>query len=363
MRLVVTGGGTGGHVFPAIEVARQAQGSGWEVVYLGSIRGQEGNACRRIDLPFQGFPSEPLYRLTSLRGAKAAIKLIKATSMARNALEAFRPGVVFSTGGYASAPVVQAAKSLGIPFVLHEQNTVPGRTNRILSRRAARVATVFKSGAEHFPGVKVVRTGMPIRKELRCSAQGTFGLGQSLGTNDPILLVMGGSQGAAALNDAALATAVRMAATDVHWLHIAGMSHFESTLESMKKLAINSRYEVKAYVEAEEMASALFSTSLAISRSGAGTLAELAAFRKPSILVPYPHAFGQHQLINAQEFESIGASIIVAQKDLQASTLEARIRLWLHDDSMRTRAEQALADWDIPDAVPRLIELLEDAAR
>lgn len=362
MRLAVTGGGTGGHVFPALELAKEAHRRGWEVKYFGSIRGQESRACERESIDFQGFPSEPIYSIRTPKGWKAAIKLLKSVRMAKAALREFAPDVLISTGGYASAPPATAARRLKIPYIVHEQNSVPGRANRVLSKQAFCVATVFESAAQRFPGLRVERTGMPIRQELRDSAQGRFGVGQTMTHHAPILLVMGGSQGALALNDAALATAVRMAATEVQWLHVTGMSHFDSTMVTKSKMAVKAPYEVKAYLQAEEMASALFSTSLAICRSGAGTIAELAAFRKPSILVPYPHAFGNHQLHNALEMQSIGAATVLEQSDLQPSALEGRIQVWLTDEEKRARAAEALAEWDIPDAVQRILKLVEEAA-
>lgn len=361
-KLVVTGGGTGGHVFPALEVAEAARGAGNEVRYVGSQRGIEGRGCERHQIPFEGLASEPLTSLRRLRGWKALAALLRSTSAARRSLERDRPDVLFSTGGYASAPVAMAARRLKIPYVIHEQNTVPGRTNRILSKGAFAVATVFRSGAEHFPDARVVRTGMPIRSALRQSAQGRLGVGQVLHQDSPILLVMGGSQGAVALNDACLATALRMATTEVQWLHVAGPSHFDATLHSVAKLGIRSPYEVRAFLEADELASALFSTSLAICRAGAGTLAELAAFRTPAILVPYPSAFGDHQRFNALEFEAMGAATLLPQSDLQPAALEARIHLWLTEADRRERAAQALAEWDTPDAVDQVLALIRAAA-
>lgn len=358
MRLIVTGGGTGGHVFPALEIALAARRRGDEVLYLGSLRGQEGRACERARLDFAGFPTEPLYSLRSWRGWRAAVGILRATGAARRRVRAFRPDVVFSAGGYSSAPVVGAARGLGVPYVIHEQNSAPGRTNKMFSLQARCVATVFHAASKAFPGARVVRTGMPIRRELRDSAQGKLSFAQERPRpGEPLLLVMGGSQGAAALNDAALATAVRMAEKEVRWLHVTGPSHFESTINSMRRLGVLSRFQIKAYLEAEEMAAALFACDLAICRSG-GSIAELAAFRKPSILVPLPTAIGDHQRLNALEFEAMGAAIILPQADLQPSTLEARILAWLYDEDRRAAAASALAEWDAPDAVDHILSLL-----
>ena len=358
MRLVVTGGGTGGHVFPALETAQEASRRGCDVRYFGSLRGIERAQSEKVGIVFSGFDSGPVYRPFSARGLQSMVGLLKATQAASRALMQWRPDSVFSTGGYASAPVVNAARKLGIPYVLHEQNTVPGRTNRLLSKGAFAVATVFESTSKWFEGCRIERTGMPIRKALRDSAQGTLPMTHSLEKAAPIVLVMGGSQGAVALNDIALATAVRMASSEVQWLHVTGLSHFESTSQSLRRLAVTSNYTIKAYLDAEEMASALFSCSMAVCRSGAGTLSELAAFRKPSVLVPYPDAFGDHQRFNALEFEKFGGADVVLQNDLIAGTLEPRIHAWLNDTEKQAAAKAGLAGWDVPDSVDRILALI-----
>ncbi|MGE0000457.1 MAG: glycosyltransferase [Fimbriimonadaceae bacterium] len=358
MRLAVTGGGTGGHVFPAIEVGLAARASGCEVAYFGSQRGIEGAQAARVNFPFHGFPSEPLYRLASPRGLKSAARMAIAMSRALRSLQEERIERMFSSGGYASAPVVHAARKLGIPYVLHEQNSVPGRTNVLLSAGAEAVCTVFESAARHFPRSRVERTGMPVRGAFRSSGQGRLPTAHSLESASPIVLVVGGSQGSIALNDMAVATAVRMATTPVHWLHLTGTTHFESSRASLERMAVKGPYEIKAYLDEADMAAAMLSAHVVVCRSGAGTLAELAALRKPSVLVPYPKAFGDHQTENAKEFEQIGAADLLPQDGLSATTLEARIQAWLDDGTRVRSAESALAQWDIPDAIERTLNVV-----
>jgi len=362
VKLVITGGGTGGHVYPALEIARELIQSGESVHYFGSQRGQEGRVCQRESIEFLGFPSQPLYRLTSLRGIKGAIQLTRASILAKSAMRKLRPDAVFSTGGYASAPVVYAAKKLGIPFVIHEQNTVPGRTNRILSRDAYCIATTFRRGADYFPEARVVRTGMPIRREFKEATQGTLGFGHTVGARENMLLVMGGSQGAQTINEIALSTAARMTDASLRWLHVAGANHYEGMLHTLRQLAADERYTLKAFLEASEMASAMFAANLAICRSGAGTLAELAALRKPAVLIPYPAAFADHQRVNAQEFVEMGAATMLEEKDLQPSTLQSAIEGWLSDADKQQRAATALSEWSVPDAAERIVELVGNAA-
>lgn len=362
MRLVVTGGGTGGHVYPALETALGGQAAGWDVTYMGSHRGQEGAACQKAGMPFVGFQAEPVYRLLSPRGIRAILRLMRSSREAQKVLDQSRPDVVFSTGGYASAPIVQAAKRLGIPFVIHEQNSVPGRTNRILGQSAERICTVFHKTSAHFPKEKVARTGMPIRQVLREGAQGQLPFGNDWSSPVPLVFVVGGSQGSAALNDAALATAVRMVKTECRWLHVAGTKHIASVEQSLGKMAMSGSYDARAFLEAEQMSQALFASSVAVCRSGAGTLSELAAFRRPAILVPYPYAHSNHQLHNALEFEEMGAAEVLPQSELQPSSLEVRILAWLNDEDRVRRAQEALAEWDIVDSVARIINELKSAA-
>jgi len=357
MRIVVTGGGTGGHIYPALEVALDAQTRGHEVSYLGSHRGQESNACGKVGMPFQGFESGPVYRISSLRGLKSLLTLVRSTQKASSYIRDLKLDAVFSTGGYASVPIVSAAHKLGIPVILHEQNTVPGRTNKIMSRKARFVCTVFDSSKQYFDPAKVVRVGMPIRKAMRAAS-----LQASLMENtsdSPQVMVMGGSQGSAALNDRALGTALRMADKDVRWLHVTGVDHFQNTMNSLDKMGISKEYVIKSYLESQDMADAMYGCELAVCRSGAGTMAELAAFRKPSVLVPYPGAFNNHQYMNAREFEKLGAAEIVQESNLDASVLESRILGWLYDNDRQKAAREALAKWDVPDASDRILDMIE----
>lgn len=355
MKLIVTGGGTGGHVFPALEVARLATQKGADVLYMGSHRGQEQGICRKADVPFVGFPSEPVYSVRSVRGWMALANLLRAMFQARGVLKRVRPDVVFSTGGYSSAPVVRAARSLGIPYVLHEQNAAPGRSNLMAARNARAIATTFHAAADHFDGCCVERTGLPVRQELR---ERTLDRRLLMDAYPLRVLVVGGSQGAAAINETSLGVAAR-AVRDLRWLHLTGKKHFETIFQTYEKLGIGNIYTVKAFLEGAEMAEAYAEASLVVGRSGAGTLSELAAFGLPSVLVPYPHAQANHQLHNAREFEAMGAAVVIEQGDLQPANLEEALLKWIDVSAARDSAREALGKWDVPDAAERILELLQ----
>jgi len=229
-----------------------------------------------------------------------------------------------------------------------------------MSKRAAAVCTVFAEAESHFPGARVVRTGMPVRKALRDSAQGRL-FEEGISHSAPVVLVMGGSQGSAALNDVALTCAARMARSEVQWIHVTGPKHYEETLASSNKLAIKSDYSVRPYLQEDDLAAALFSCAVCVSRAGAGTLAELAAFRKPSILVPFPSAFGDHQTRNASEFVEMGAAELIPQSELTPAGLEVRILKWLSDADAARHAREALAQWDRPDATELVLDEIQRA--
>jgi len=355
LKLIVTGGGTGGHVYPALEVAKLAGKNGHKVAYLGSLRGQEGLLCKNLGFEFVGFASEPVYSLKTIRGLRALLKLMKAKSAAKVELAKQKPSAIFSTGGYSSAPVIYAARSLGIPYVIHEQNSVPGRSNLIFAKNAHCVATTFKITAGYFKGSQTERTGLPVRTELREFAR-------HADSDIPRILVTGGSQGAIALNQAALETASRSAAEGWHWLHLTGKANFDAVKHSHGVFSLGTGYEVKAYIEGAELAEAFAGSSLAVCRSGAGTLSELAAFRLPSVLIPYPQAFANHQFYNAAEFEEIGAAKVIPQTELRSDRLEEAIQAWLGDQDAVDHARRALDKWDAPNASSRILELLVNAA-
>lgn len=357
MRLIVTGGGTGGHVYPALEVARHASERTVGVAYFGSLRGQEKSACAALDMPFHGFPSEPVFSVRTPAGWKSLARMFKARILAKKALANAKPDVVFSTGGYSSAPVVSAAQALGIPFVIHEQNSVPGRTNKLLSTKSYAVATTFRTTEAHFSGCNVVRTGLPVRTELREVAKGDRNASLI-----PLILVVGGSQGAMAVNEAAMGAAQRLTSRSLNWIHVTGQKNFESCYPSFEKLGLKDSYEMHAFLNAPEMAAAYAKATLVVGRSGASTLSELAAFRLPSLLVPYPHAHADHQAHNAKEFEEIGAGSIIDQSNLRPSELESHLLAWLENEPRLDRAANALAEWDTPDAVERIFELVQFAA-
>ena len=274
--------------------------------------------------------------------------------MASRALQEIKPAVVFSTGGYSSAPVVRAAKVLGIPYVLHEANSIPGRSIKLFAESAKAVAVTFKRSEKEFTGCRVVRTGMPVRKELREMAK------KPPATQDHTLaFVFGGSQGAGFLNEHMPGIAKLMADDRIDWLHSTGPRHIEAVKREVQTLGLE-HYTCEPYLQGNAMAQAYQYATVVISRSG-GSLAELAAFGLPSVLVPLPSAAGNHQYHNAKEFADMGAAIIQTEDQFEPNRFAAAIREWLASPERRVAAKNALGSWDIPDATERIVGLIAEA--
>jgi UDP-N-acetylglucosamine--N-acetylmuramyl-(pentapeptide) pyrophosphoryl-undecaprenol N-acetylglucosamine transferase len=352
MRVVVTGGGTGGHVYPALEVCRIAQEEA-DLLYIGSLRGMEMDACSGRGINVFGLDSGPVYNPLSLGGAKALYKLWVASFEAKKKLIQYKPDVVFSTGGYSSAPVMKAAKELGIPLAIHACDTIPGRSLRMFARGASVVTSTFRSTAKALPDCRVVRTGHPIRHELR----------ESIGSRKPenrFVLVLGGSGGAKFLNEVMPLVAPRLTGAKI--LHSAGKSQYEQFKHLPEGI---DGYDMRPYLEADVLADAYRRASIIIARSGSG-ISEYAMARIPSILVPLPSSADDHQFHNAKEFESFGGASVLTQDvrdgEVQATSesIAREILEWFADDT--GHAQRGLAEWDTPNATIQIWDEIKRAA-
>lgn len=358
MRLIVTGGGTGGHVYPALEVARHAADHGCEVVYYGSLRGIESRVVQKAGIPFQGFRSSPLQRPWSPAGLRSFVGILRSSSHAKAAMRVWQPHVVFSTGGYAAAPVLNAARSLGVPIIIHEQNSTPGRTNRLASRFAKVVCVVFDEALGHF-GENAVVTGMPLRREI---VERAASLNPKSGGRF-FTLALGGSQGSAALNEAVLTLATHVGTAEEEWLQVCGPGQFEMCARALERVGAPPNFAQKPFLEADDLADAYCRADLAVTRAGTGVLCELALFGIPGIFVPYPYAHANHQLHNAEVIARLGGGTVIPQSELTPERLTAAWRLWREDEARRRTAGKALQNWVVRDATQRIWNIITNVAR
>jgi UDP-N-acetylglucosamine--N-acetylmuramyl-(pentapeptide) pyrophosphoryl-undecaprenol N-acetylglucosamine transferase len=348
MNVIVTGGGTGGHVYPALEIGRELKQHGARVTVLGSRRGMEGPASERAGFPFAAYDAQPLYSLRTRRGWQSLVALLRAIPEATRLLAESKAERVVSTGGYSAAPCLYAARKARLPMVLHESNSIPGRTHRLFAGHAQAFTYVFQTTREHAP-LHADRTGQPVRASLvEAAAQTNPGRE---------VLVVGGSQGSAFLNDFVPQVVAHLPGDVTVW-HSVGPGNFDALSPRPRP----DTYRIVPYFDANEMAARYQSAGVALARSG-GTLAEFALFALPSVLVPLPNSADHHQGFNALEFARIGAADVRWQPnsppwrsvpEARASEVAARLMDWLDNAEKRAVAAQALREWYVPNAAAKI---------
>ena len=351
-RMVVTTGGTGGHIFPALAVAAEVRRRNPEakVLFLGG-HGPEGELARRAGIDFRALPASGVLGM-GLKALLSSFWVAKGVVLAASALRRFAPQVVVGFGGYAGFCPVLAAALLGIPSAVHEQNSYPGVTNRILAKLVRRVFVSFDDTLGLFPAGKVLRTGNPVRTEV-ASAEKRAGQGRNL-------LVLGGSQGAKALNDAIIAALPQLLAARVNLLHQAGRAD-EERVRAAYRLAGADPAQVHGFMD--DMAGAYGWADLALCRSGASTIFELAATGTPAVLVPFPFAAHNHQHVNAASLESLGAAVLLKQDELTPAALVETVLALLGDSARLNTMSRAAKTFARPDAAARIADGLAALCR
>ncbi|MDQ7832554.1 MAG: undecaprenyldiphospho-muramoylpentapeptide beta-N-acetylglucosaminyltransferase [Desulfovibrionaceae bacterium] len=364
-RMVVATGGTGGHIFPALAVAQalRVMHPGLEVAFVGG-HGPEGLLARKAGLRFVALPARGVFG-RGLRGLVEGLFSTRAVFLAMRFFRSFRPDLVAGFGGYASFFPLVAARLVGIPTALHEQNSVPGVTNRLLGKIVRRVFATYPDEAGVFDPKKTVQTGNPVRHDIAA----LWNAPQKDDPHSRNILVLGGSQGAQAINTAVLAALPRMLDAGLAVTIQTGRADFErvaqaaaGTAESRRAAgrAVPGELVIENFIE--DMAAAYSRADLIIARSGASTLAEITSARKPAILVPFPYATHDHQTVNASFLARAGAAIVIDQKALDPEAL-AGLAIDLFADPGRLAAmSQAAGKLAAPKAAETIARELSDLA-
>ncbi len=325
MKLVIAGGGTGGHLFPALALAEEfkRRDPEVEIVFIGAHGGLEEKVVPRYGYPLRLLSVEGIKRKKGLKRIAALLKAFRSTIKAVGILRSLRPDGVIGSGAYSSAPVVFAARLLRIRTAILEQNALPGLTNRVSGRVVNRVYIAFEEAARYFPRARTVLTGNPIRREI-LSRVGPVGVASDGAGEKFKVLVFGGSQGATAINAAFLDAAEYL--TDI-WnglkvIHQSGDQGYEAVADSYRRKQL--KVEVHRFID--DMAGAYSGADLVVCRAGATSIAEITAFGLASILVPYPFASDNHQEVNARCLQDVGAAVMIRQDKLTGKTLADAIR-------------------------------------
>lgn len=358
MRLLIAAGGTGGHLFPGISVARALKeiNPGGEVLFVGSERGLEKEILER-----EGFRQEAL-RVGRLKGEgwigklKTLMSLPGSLCQARGILKEFAPDVVFGIGGYSSGPMILAARWLGIPRAILEPNAIPGFTNRLLWRFSDLVFVAFEKAKAFFPEKKVRLTGTPVRSELTEIGRESPPLKKG-GSGDFTILVLGGSQGATAINKAMVAALPVLEASSRPFriIHQTGANDEAWVKEAYAQSKIP--HEVSAFVT--DMGKVFREADVVVSRAGASTVSELLATRKPSILVPYPFAADDHQRFNAEDVAKTGGAEVIVNSELAEKIAGRLLDLEAHPETIEAMKKNLAQAQRVPATEAVLKEILK----
>ncbi|MCD8380805.1 MAG: undecaprenyldiphospho-muramoylpentapeptide beta-N-acetylglucosaminyltransferase [Lachnospiraceae bacterium] len=323
-KIVLTGGGTAGHVTPNIALLPHLKEAGYEVSYIGSYDGIEKKLIGDFGLPYYGISTGKLRRYFSWKNFSDPFRVLKGFSEAKKALKEIRPDVVFSKGGFVSVPVVRAAASLHIPCIIHECDMTPGLANKLCIPVAQKVCCNFPETVSMLPADKAVLTGTPIREEL---FQGDRAKGLTLCgfTNEkPVIMVIGGSLGAVHVNDLVRAALPRLL-KDFQVVHLCGNGKLDETLTG------TPGYIQFEYVK-EDLKHLFAAADVVISRAGANAICELLALKKPNLLIPLPaNASRGDQLLNARSYEAQGYSVVKEESELTPDILADTMRALYRD--------------------------------
>lgn len=317
-KIVLTGGGTAGHVTPNIALLPYLKESGYEISYIGSYDGIEKKLITDFDIPYYGIATGKFRRYLNIKNLTDPFRVIKGLAQARKYLKKIKPDVIFSKGGFVSVPVVRAAASLHIPCIIHESDMTPGLANKLCIPVAEKVCCNFPETLSLLPKEKAVLTGSPIRDEL---AKGDKLLALDLchfTANKPVIMVIGGSLGAASINKA-VREALPKLLNDFQIVHICGKDKIDNML-----------LHVEGYIQFEYVKSELKDlfamADIVISRAGANSICELLALKKPNLLIPLSAASSRgDQILNAKSFESQGFSMVIDDDYLSADLLTEKV--------------------------------------
>ena len=334
-RIVISGGGTGGHLYPGLAVAEQFTSQGDEVFYMGSARGLEAEVVPREGLPFLAVPSRGIAG-SPWKKALALASLGLGSLQALVKLSSWKPDLVIGTGGFVCVPAVVAGKLLGVPVVLLEQNAVPGRATHLLSRFAQVVCLSFEETSRFFPGRRTVWTGNPIRGTIASQDKKQARQALGLDPDRPTLLVAGASQGAASINNAVVEALSHWKEKAWNVIHLTGRNHLARVMaKSDGILSSDDALVYRPQGFSQEMGTLYSAADLVVSRAGATTIAEMTCLGLPAILVPYPHA-GGHQKENAKVVVDSGGARHIPDEEVEQK-FRAEVESMLTDTELLSR--------------------------
>lgn len=368
MRIIVSGGGTGGHIYPALAIADgvRLRHPAAEVLYVGTRNSMEQDIVPRAGYQFCAISSAGLKRRLTPGNLVALLCATRGFVEALSLVSRFKPDVVVGTGGYACGPVVLAAVARRVPTLIHEQNAFPGLTNRVLARFVSCTALTFAEAIRYLPQKARVRiTGLPVRPDILAVRRDVARARHGLDHAAFAIVSFGGSRGARSINQAMVEVCrVLKDVPGVRLYHATGQNQYDSFVKALEdaqvSLAATGNITVVPYFY--EIAGLLAAADLVICRAGASTIAEITVLGLPSILVPYPYATGNHQEHNARALVQRGAAVLVLDRDLNGEVLLRLITTLRNDEERRRRMAEAARAFGKPNALEKLLDIIDRLA-
>jgi len=327
-RVIISGGGTGGHIFPALSVANALRRIDPEIMilFVGAEGRMEMEKIPEAGYRIIGLPIAGIYRRVTLKNIKVLTKLFKSLAIAKKIIKDFKPDVVVGVGGYASGPILRQAGRMGIPTLIQEQNSYAGVTNRLLAKKASVICVAYDDMDRYFPSGKIIKTGNPVRQnfegllDIKKEALSFFNLKDEL----PVILVLGGSQGAGGINKSLSENINKLKDSNCQWLWQCGKHYFED-VQALVSLSFSENILVQGFIKRMDYAYA--SADIIVSRSGAGTISELCLVGKPVILVPSPNVAEDHQTRNAKALSDREAAVLIPEDKALKVLIDEALKL------------------------------------
>ena len=352
-RIILTGGGTAGHVTPNIALLPRLKELEYDIHYIGSYNGIEKELIEQFGIPYHGISSGKLRRYFSLQNFTDPFRVIRGFSEAHKLIKLLQPDVIFSKGGFVTVPVVLAGKKCKVPTIIHESDMTPGLANKISIPSATKVCCNFPETVALLPADKAVLTGSPIRQELLSGDKENALKFTGLNDKKPVILVIGGSLGAVAVNEAVRRVLPELL-KDFQVIHLCGRNKIDPSLNNIDGYV---QYE---YIK-DELKDLFALTDLVISRAGANAICELLALHKPNLLIPLSaNASRGDQILNARSFERQGFSVVLEEEEITDEIFLDAVRDLYAD---RNRFIDAMKKSNQQDSIDTIIELIEEAAR
>lgn len=355
-KYIISGGGTGGHIFPALSIANEIRKRDHDakILFVGALGRMEMEKVPAAGYPIIGLPVEGIQRKPGFRNFAVLYKLMVSLVKARRILQSFKPGVVIGVGGYASGPLLRMAALRKIPTVIQEQNSYAGVTNRLLARKAAKICVAYAGMEKYFPAKKIVLTGNPVREEViithvkRSEASGFF----RISGDKPVLLILGGSLGARTINNSILAGIMVLENANIEVLWQTGKLYYSRIQEAIAPMQLKN-IQCLDFINRMDLAYAL--ADVIISRAGAGTISELCLVGKPVILVPSPNVAEDHQTKNAMALVQQQAALMITDMDAPQKLVNEALSL-MKNEELKVSLGKNCKNMALPGSASKIVD-------